>query len=52
MKNVIISIVMLCICAALIVGVILPLAEQIRITGQKSFESVRSLSENIVEDIR
>ncbi len=50
MKNIIVSIVLLFICVALIVGVVLPLAEQIRTVGQKCIESVADLGDSIAED--
>jgi hypothetical protein len=49
MKKVIMTIILFGICMALVVGVIIPVTQLIRDTGQKSFNSVKTLSDNIVE---
>lgn len=49
MKNVIMTIILFAICVALVIGVVLPVAGLIRDSGQKSFSSVKNLSDNIVE---
>lgn len=50
MKEIVIKIILFGICAALIIGVVIPIAGEIKNTGQKSFNSVKVLSNNIVEE--
>ncbi len=47
MDKILTSIILFAICVALVAGVILPLADSIKDAGQKSFNSVKSLSANI-----
>ncbi len=50
MKEIVIKIILFAICAALIISVVIPIAGEIKNTGQKSFNSVKALSNNIVEE--
>ena len=47
MKDIIVKIILLAICVALIAGVVIPIAQQVRGTGQKTFEVVKNLNSNI-----
>lgn len=47
MKDIIVKIILLAICVALIVGVIIPVAQQIKDTGQKTYNVVKNLNSNI-----
>lgn len=47
MKDILIKIILLAICIGLIVGVVIPLAGQVRDTGQKAFDTVKNLNSNI-----
>ena len=47
MKKVIITIIFFAISISLIIGVILPIMNQIKGTGQKSFDSVKNMNNNI-----
>ena len=47
MKNVIMTIILFALCAALVVGVILPLSAQIRQTGQNSLDTLKTLNANM-----
>ena len=48
MKDILIKIILLAICVGLIVGVMLPLAGQVKDTGQKAFDTVKNLNSNII----
>jgi hypothetical protein len=47
LKDIIVKIILLAICVALIVGVVIPIAQQVRDTGQKAFDVVKNLNSNI-----
>lgn len=47
MKDILVKIVLLAICVALIAGVVIPLAGQVKETGQKTFDTVKNLNSNI-----
>lgn len=49
MKNVIMTIILFALCVALVVGVVIPVTTLIKDTGEKSFNSVKNLNDNIVE---
>lgn len=50
MKNVIMTIILFGLCVALVVGIVIPITHLIRETGGRSFDSVKTLSDNIVEE--
>ena len=47
MKDILVKIILLAICISLIAGVVIPLAGQVKDTGQKAFDTVKSLNSNI-----
>ena len=47
MKDILVKIILLAICVALITGVVIPLAGQVKETGQKAFDTVKNLNSNI-----
>jgi hypothetical protein len=47
LKDILVKIMLLAICVALIIGVVIPLAGQIRETGQNAFNTVKNLDSNI-----
>ena len=47
MKDILVKIILLAICVALIAGVVIPLAVQVKESGQKAFETVKNLNSNI-----
>jgi len=47
MKDILVKIILLAICVALIAGVVIPLAGQVKETGQKAFDTVKNLNSNI-----
>lgn len=50
MKNIIIAIIMFALCVALLIGNVLPASKLISDTGQKVYESVKNLNDNIKND--
>lgn len=50
MKTVVIKIILFAICAALVVGVVIPLAGQVKGTGQKTYDMVKDMNSNIGEE--
>lgn len=49
MKKVVIAIVLFAICMALVVSTVIPISQQIKDTGQKSFNAVKNTNSNIRE---
>lgn len=47
MEKILIGIILFAICVSLIIGVVIPLSDSIKEAGQKSFDSVKSMSSNI-----
>jgi len=47
MNKVIMTIIFFALCVALVIGVVIPITQQIKDTGQKSFDSVKNMSSNI-----
>ncbi len=50
MKNIIIAIIMFALCVALVIGTVLPASELISDTGQRVYQSVKKLNDNIKDD--
>lgn len=49
MKKIIMTVIMFSICIGLVIGVVIPCANLVKDTGQKSFNSVKNLNNNIKE---
>ncbi|HEY5586473.1 MAG TPA: hypothetical protein VIK78_18525 [Ruminiclostridium sp.] len=47
MKNIIIAIIMFALCVALVIGTVLPVSELIADTGDKVYETVKQLNDNV-----
>ena len=47
MDKILTGIILFAICVALIAGVVMPLSDGIKVVGQKSFDSVKTMSDNI-----
>ncbi|AEY64405.1 hypothetical protein [Clostridium sp. BNL1100] len=50
MKNIIIAIIMFALCVALVIGTVVPTSELISDTGEKVYQSVKKLNDNIKDD--
>jgi len=47
LKDILVKIILLAICVGLIAGAVIPLAGQVKGTGQKAFDTVKNLNSNI-----
>jgi hypothetical protein len=47
LKSIIVKIILFAICVSLIIAVVIPISQQIKDTGQKTYDVVKNLNSNI-----
>lgn len=47
MSKILVTIILLAICVALILGVVLPLADEIKVVAEKAFDAIKEFGNNI-----
>ncbi len=50
MNKVIMTIILFAICVSLVVGVVLPIATEVKVGGEKTFQTVKQTNTNIVTE--